>query len=193
MLHRIVAVASLLCASCVTQQAAMAHTTSQGKFSPQERDRVWNRALDAYQTRGILIAASDRAGGVLRSDSMSAQIPCSTGQCAATSVYQLTLSDDGSAFLRVNRGAAVFSTPATGGATSYDRAKLQWDADDLLAAILGTAPPPAPSQPAAMSPASPEPAPFLRPGKGDRAEGVPCGNDSQCKPGLVCYMNRCQP
>lgn len=193
MLHRTVAIAFLLSAGCATQQAATAHTTSLGKFSPQERDRVWNRALDAYQTRGILISASDRAGGVLRSDSMRAQIPCSAGQCAATSVYQLTLSDDGSAFLRITRGAAVFSSAPVSGARDYDRARLQWDADELLASILGAAPPPAPAPPATTSPAPPDSGGFLRPGKGDRGEGVSCGNDSQCKPGLSCYMNKCQP
>lgn len=193
MSHRTVAVAMLLCAGCVTQQAATAHATSQGKFSPQERDRVWNRALDAYQARGILITASDRAGGVLRSDSMRTQIQCSTGQCDANSVYQLTLADDGSAFMRINRGAVVFSTPAVSDARSYDRAKLQWDADELLASILGAAPPPAPTPPAPTLTAPSDSPGFLTPGKGDRSEGVPCGNDSQCRPGLICYMNKCQP
>jgi ribosomal protein L12E/L44/L45/RPP1/RPP2 len=187
-----IALLSLVALACgattaVARQTAR-HTVATAPYDPRERDAAWARALDAFQSRGVLVAASDREGGVLTSQQQPAEVPCDEGSCRAIVAQQLTLTSRGIATLRTHRSVtteAVAVAPAIA-------ARDQQETNDLLAAITGSPAtafvPPAPPAPRP----APAPAPAAKPAQEARPS-APCKTYQDCPPGSICTEGACRP
>jgi hypothetical protein len=177
------ALASIFALACGTTTVAR-HTVATAQYDPQKRDEVWARALGEFQARGVLVAVSDREGGVLTSQQQATEVPCDGGSCKASVAQQLTLTATGLATLRTNRTITAtnrLSAPAI--ETQY-----QQETNDLLAAIAGS-----PAM-AVLPPASPKRAPPSTPEPTNKERRtVPCQTYQDCPPGSMCSEGFCRP
>jgi hypothetical protein len=180
-----IALVSMVALACGTATNVARHTVATAPYDPHKRDELWARALGEFQSRGVLVAASDREGGVLTSQQQPAEVPCDGGSCKAIVAQQLTLTAGGLATLRTNRsittGNRLDLAPAI-------EAQYQQETNDLLTAIAGS--------PAVtfLPPAAPKPAPPPAPGrtKKDR-RSAPCETYQDCAPGSICSEGACRP
>jgi hypothetical protein len=180
-----IALVSMVALACGTATTVARHTVATAPYDPHKRDELWARALGEFQSRGVLVAASDREGGVLTSQQQPAEVPCDGGSCKAMVAQQLTLAAGGLATLRTNRsvttGNRLDLAPAI-------EAQYQQETNDLLTAIAGS--------PAVtfLPPAAPKPAPPPTPGrtKKDR-RSAPCETYQDCAPGSICSEGACRP
>jgi hypothetical protein len=87
---------ALAVAACVTA-ATGKHVTqrqSMAQFEPADRELLFARALSTLQRRGWIIAVSDRAGGLLTTQSMATGVkPCGTIRCDSSSTLQVAITE----------------------------------------------------------------------------------------------------
>lgn len=182
-----IALVSMVALACGTTTAARQtvarHTVATAQYDPHKRDEVWARALGEFQSRGVLVAVSDREGGVLTSQQQPTQVPCEDGSCKAVVAQQLTLTAGGLATLRTNR--SVTTSNRIDIAPAFE-AQCQQETNDLLTTIAGspamTFVPPAPLKP----PPAPEPTKRVQ-------SGVPCQTYQDCPSGSLCTEGVCRP
>lgn len=178
-----IALASMVALACATTSGgrpttAERQTVATAQYDPQQRDAVWSRALAEFQSRGVLVAVSDRDGGVLASQQQPTEVPCEDGSCRAVVAHQLTLTPGGLATLRTNRSITAHRiTPAI-------EAQYQQETNDLLAVIAGS--------PAStfVPPAPPKPA---RPPPPEHRASAPCETYQDCPVGSLCSDGVCRP
>jgi hypothetical protein len=166
---------------CVVPMAASVNTLSRAKFQPDEKPRVWGRALEYFQTTNTLLTTVDIASGVIRSERQPSTAKCSGAytarfpsgdDCSSEETIQFTISDDGLAILRTNRTVVGQTMQGEELISDTDRKRAQRAQDAALAKIVG-APPPAPERPPARrgaDGANPEDA--MKQLGGDAAQGV---------------------
>jgi hypothetical protein len=149
-----------LLGACTSIVTVPLHMTSRASFEPGERRAVWGRAVTSFQIAGALVDLSDSVGGVLQSKPQPAWTQCSNGvqlasgpvrrptakntpaMCQSTIAVQFTFTDDGLAFLRLNRGvigSVYFNRPLF---TDEDLKALQAECDEWLQYIIGKSPTP---------------------------------------------------
>jgi hypothetical protein len=164
--RRILAIPTLLLlAACASVVSVPLHMTSQADFQPSERRAVWGRAVTSFQIAGALVDLSDSLGGVLQSKpqptwtqcSNAAQVPGPTVRrpekkgapmCPSTIALQFTFTDDGMAFLRINRGVIGHVYFNESLFKDEDLKALQRECDEWLQYIVGKSPkPPEPLRP----------------------------------------------
>ncbi len=161
----LVACALPLLVGCVSTVSEPLHLTARANFEPGKRRVVWGRALTSFQIADVFVVMSDSVGGVLQSGPQPTWTRCNNtsasstssgpgamfpardenrhktegAMCRSTINVQFTITDDGLAFLRVNRG--VTGEVATGKSlfTEGDLKALQSDCDEWLHFITGEA------------------------------------------------------
>jgi hypothetical protein len=173
-----IVVGALATSACVVPQSVALRNVATAKISPEERSEVWGRALREFQARGILVAVSDRAGGVLASQGQPSTIRC--GQrlaCESVSLVQFLIGEDGEASLRINRTVRGETLGFFDLLEPGERAELEREPDELLAVILGrpTQKPQATSPPPRRS-----------------ASGALCDSDAECPKGYTCSLSACR-
>jgi hypothetical protein len=144
----------LMCSGCYRVIAVPIQKTSSQQYKVADRSAVWSQALMAFQLRGLLIATSDPAGGLLRSEDQPGWTPCSNVEpskaCKTTEQVQLTIGTDGSAFVRRYMSATGWvHVSETSPFSPSDLVLLQKETDAFLSFIVGTSkkapePPPPP-------------------------------------------------
>jgi hypothetical protein len=139
-----------------TRVSTPLHTTSRAKFEPAQRRAVWGRAVDSFQITGSIVKISDPLGGVLLSEAQPSSQPCTFGigqECRSEIIVQFTMTDDGMATLRINRGVTgrVWQRGLEVLVSPDEISELQSQCDAWLQYIIGasskppTAPPPPPT------------------------------------------------
>jgi hypothetical protein len=165
-----------LAVGCASTRTVPLHLTSQSRFEPAQRREVWGRAVTSLQIAGSIVKLTDPVGGVLLTEAQPTSTPCNnsveaerpahTGgamgaardeprgptMCPSTIIVQFTMTDEGLAVLRLNRG--VYGTAYSGKAlfTDGDLAALQNECESWLHYIVGKSskppnpPPPPPAR-----------------------------------------------
>ena len=79
---------------------------------------IWSAALEELQARGFTIAASDRAGGTLRTQTIviPGRVPCGHLECAYRDTVHVTVAPHGEVAVRIAREISGISVLATPGA-----------------------------------------------------------------------------
>jgi hypothetical protein len=141
---------ALLLSGCVTMATRGPPAT--GKFDPSQRDQVYARALMALQARRLIVAASDRAAGLLSTQKAEYRVDddhCESGwSCLLRYAAQIVLDESGAASVVIEAeewwpSARPWKAVRSAGGVAV----ADWLQAELLAEILGLPPPPAPVPP----------------------------------------------
>jgi hypothetical protein len=143
----VVALVVSMLAGCIHATVQSEHVTSQMNFDPAGRHAAWGRALTSFQAVGAFVQIIDPGSRLLRSDTQSSWVKCSDAYqrsnspsgtvCPARQVIQLTLTDEGGAFLRINRGVSGTVRGDDSLLTPADKQALQSECDTMLEFIVG--------------------------------------------------------
>lgn len=147
----VLAITALLAVGCSTTVVTPFQIASRREFPPEQRPTVWGRAVTAFQMTGRIIHMSDAAGGVLQSAPQGSVVQCTeyrsvankaqTSGCYAEEFSQFTVSNDGVAFLRLDKKVRgeVYQEglQARELMTAKDMERQQLEADQLLDFIVG--------------------------------------------------------
>lgn len=93
-------------AACATTDTSvrLPRTIAKAHVDPAERDRVINGALRYVEEHGWLIAVSDRAAGLITTQSMdTGSKPCGSITCGSRSTLQVTVSEAGDVAVNLHR------------------------------------------------------------------------------------------
>lgn len=139
---RILVLIVVLSAACATGPR-VARTNATAHIDPTERDQAFSRALRVAQERGWLIAVSDRAAGLLTTQSMNTGAkPCGIMTCPSRSTLQITIAETGDVVVNLHR-ELLAPSPSTLGwfepTLEKDVRPIEAEQGALLAAILGQA------------------------------------------------------
>lgn len=142
---RLVLLTVLLIGSGCHRTVTLSYQVSaSARFDPAERPTVWSRALSAFQMRGQLIAMSDPLGGVIRTEKQMGWLPCGNSGtrsklCSTMEHSQLTIGNDGSAFLRRYMiTTAWLPNDVDSPFTDDEWSQVKKGTDDFLSFIVGT-------------------------------------------------------
>lgn len=101
----LMAVVSL--AACIPMPPARPMITrrnAEAQIDPADHDKAFSRALGAAQAGGWIVAVSDRAAGLLTTQSMDTGVkPCGSLMCRSRSVLQITIADSGLVTVNLHR------------------------------------------------------------------------------------------
>lgn len=151
---------ALLLSGCVTMATRGPPAT--GQFDPSQRDQVYARALMALQARRLIVAASDRAAGLLSTQKAEYRVDddhCGSGwPCLLRYAAQILLDESGAVSVRIE-AEEWWASPVAGPhwqtvSSAGGVAVADWLQAELLAGILGLPPPPAPVPPLPRSSSS---------------------------------------
>jgi hypothetical protein len=166
MARRLICASLAMATGCAAPMVQRIHVTSTQHFDPAQRRAVWGRAVMSFQIRGSFVDLSDPAGGVLKSETQPTSARCSNGasyrydgkECSAYEITQFSLTDDGTAFLRIGRAIWGDARPGETLLSEHDGEALQAKCDQMLQYIVGksSTPPEAPPPPA-QAPSQPPP------------------------------------
>lgn len=149
------ALVALLLSGCVTTTTATRGPPATGRFDPGQRDQVYARALVALQARRLIVAASDRAAGLLSTQKAEYRVDddhCGPGwPCLLRYAAQILLDESGAVSVRIEaeewsaftRAEPHWQTVKSAGGVAL----ADWLQAELLAEIIGLPPPPAPVAP----------------------------------------------
>jgi hypothetical protein len=130
----------VLLSGCVTGNF-IARKNSTAHVEPAERERAFSRALAAIQRGGWIMAVSDRAGGLLTTQTMNTGAkPCGSRTCDSRSTLQVTIAESGDVTVNLHR--ELFA-PGFGGPGHWfipsleaDVVTIEQEQDRLLAEIV---------------------------------------------------------
>ncbi|WP_242344661.1 hypothetical protein [Anaeromyxobacter terrae] len=183
----LVAVAALSTVGCVptvlTTTSESFHTLAQGSYQTAAKRQVWGRALEQFQRHNAIVTVADYEAGILASGGQPAGvIPCNAyrRRCGLTVGWQFTMSDDGTSLLSVRRAITGDVEYLAGSLLQDDRREmLDYEADTILAAIVGER-----GSVAQRKPRTAPPPPSLLP------VGARCYVGSECASGQ-CVLAKC--
>jgi hypothetical protein len=144
-------VAAVLIAGCTTAGPTVVKQRATAQVNPAERDKVYARALETLQRRGWIVAVSDRAGGLLTTQTMATGVkPCGIITCDSRSTLQVTITEAGSVAVNLHRELFVDATHRWFVPTlDRDVAVIEVEQRGILAEIVGEAASKAGAAPAA--------------------------------------------
>jgi hypothetical protein len=94
---------ALACATTDTSPR-LPRTIASGHVDPAQRDAVFSSALRYVQAHGWLVAVSDRAAGLITTQSMdTGSKPCGSITCGSRSTLQVTVSETGDVAVNLHR------------------------------------------------------------------------------------------
>ena len=147
----LVVVAAFLLVGCAGAQTVVLpfEVTARREFPPDQRSKVWRRAVGAFDWTGRTAAVSDESGGLLVSVEQGSVIQCTEYRgrkgepslCRANESTRVTIGDDGVVSVRIGgkiRGAVPPGTIPVLPLTDLDRKQLQARADRWLDYVVGT-------------------------------------------------------
>jgi hypothetical protein len=136
-----VVAAAALIAACAPAGKSVVKQRATAQVNPTEREKVYARALDTVQRRGWIIAVSDRAGGLLTTQTMATGVkPCGSITCDSRSTLQVTITETGSVTVNLHRELFVAYTNQWFVPTlDRDVAVIEGEQRGILAEIVGEA------------------------------------------------------
>lgn len=126
--------------ACVAPGAHVMKKTAAGQIGTGDRERAFSRALQVVQRDGWMVAVSDRAAGLLTTQSMSTGAkPCGIMTCDSRSTLQITIAESGDVVVNLHReffppGGTAWFVPTL----ERDVRVIEAEQDAVLAAIVGT-------------------------------------------------------
>jgi hypothetical protein len=132
-----VIVAAGLTSACATAPL-VEKRNSFAQVTPSERDQAFSRALSTAQSRGWIIAVSDRAAGLLTTQQMNTGVKsCGLLSCPSRSTLQITIAETGDITVNLHR-ELLFSDRWFVPSYEPNVREIEAEQDDILRAIIGT-------------------------------------------------------
>jgi hypothetical protein len=151
-MHRIVGLVVVVSLSaCIPLPPERPHVTRRNavaQIDPGEREKAFSRALGVAQAQGWIVAVSDRAGGLLTTQSMTTGVkPCGALMCDSRSTLQVTIAETGVVTVNLHREFWLntgFAASSRWFVPSYetDVMAIEEEQARVLAEILGRPLPP---------------------------------------------------
>jgi len=137
------AVAALALAGCFTPARQVIRQQSIASIQPSEREATFSRALQSVQRRGWMVAVSDRAAGLLTTQTMNTGTkPCGALTCESRGTLQITIADTGTVTVNLHRemfvdylGVRKWFVPTA----EQDVAAIESEQAEILAEIVPSA------------------------------------------------------
>ncbi len=125
-----------VCLACAGSGAVRRNATA--TIDPAVRDQAFSRALGVVQERGYVIAVSDRAAGLLTSQTMGLlDSGCGIVVCHARQTLQITIAENGAVTVQLRREAQMGSDPWFEPTDEDTVREIEADQNAILRAIVG--------------------------------------------------------